>query len=348
MPRASTISTVTTSPQPNQFISPDDDVPFSQVDMFKDVLGNSPIMQDIFQKICLVAPTNATVLLIGESGTGKEIAAHLIHDLSKRSDAMFLPLNCGALSPQLVESELFGHQKGSFTGALRDHKGYFECAAGGTLFLDEITEMPVDLQVKLLRVLETQQVMRIGSAREISTDVRIIAATNRCPLHAVKEGRLREDLFYRLQVFPIDVPRLACHIEDIELLANRFLEELNEKFCTIKYFNKGAIESLQRYSWPGNVRELKNVVHRAYIMSEQCITDLHIPKNYANDVVVASGTTVAVPIGTSLSEVERCMILATLEKFKGDKEKTAHTLEISLKTLYNKLNTYQLISSKSA
>lgn len=325
-------------PTPGNFESIDNESLHVDTDTYKDVLGSSSIMQEIYRKICLVAPTNATVLIVGESGTGKEIAARLIHDLSRRSNEVFLAINCGALSPQLVESELFGHKKGSFTGANRDHKGFFESAHGGTLFLDEIAEMSLELQVKLLRVLEMQQVMRIGSGREIATDVRIVAATNRPPLGAVKEGKLREDLFYRLQVFPIEIPRLFERVEDIELLANRFLDKLNSCFNSKIVFDPSAIEAMKKYDWPGNVRELKNAVHRAFIMSEGVISDAYLPRASKNEA--HTRCTLSLPVGCSLAEMEKSFILATLKNYNGDKERTASVLGICLKTLYNKLNQY--------
>src|SRR5579859_729142 len=231
------------------------------------LLGSSAPMQKLYDQLGRVAPTSATVLLIGESGTGKELAAQTIHDLSRRKRAPFLPLNCGAVSPQLIESEVFGHEKGSFTGADRQHKGYFERANGGTLFLDEITEMPIELQVKLLRVLETGMFMRVGTTKEIETDVRLIAATNRDPEQAVLEGKLRLDLYHRLNVFPISLPPLRDRGKDVDLLAQAFLDELNERHSTKKHFPAAVKEMLMSYPWPGNVRELKNYVQRAHIMS---------------------------------------------------------------------------------
>src|SRR6187549_1991677 len=235
---------------------------------FGHILGSSAPMQKLYDALGRVAPTSATVLITGESGTGKELAAQTIHDLSRRKKSPFLPLNCGAVSPQLIESELFGHEKGSFTGADRQHKGYFERAHGGTLFLDEITEMPMDLQVKLLRVLETQTVSRVGSDRPIETDVRVLAASNRNPHDAVTSGKLRKDLLYRLQVFPLYVPPLRERSEDIELLANHFLAQLNKRSNTAKALTPAAIDRLRRYHWPGNVRELSNAIHRACIMTD--------------------------------------------------------------------------------
>lgn len=230
--------------------------------------GKSAAMREIYHQIARVAPTAVTALITGESGTGKEVVAQTIHDLSKRAKAPFLAINCGSISPQLIESELFGHEKGSFTGALRQHHGFFERADGGTLFLDEITEMPMELQVKLLRVLETGSFVRVGSDAVISVDVRIVAATNRPPAEAVSSGRLREDLYYRLNVFPIDLPPLRDRLEDVPLLAEHFLEGLNEREGTRKRLSEAALQALAFDRWPGNVRELRNAVHRGFILAE--------------------------------------------------------------------------------
>ncbi|MGB6055311.1 MAG: sigma-54 dependent transcriptional regulator, partial [Burkholderiaceae bacterium] len=229
---------------------------------FGSMLGTSPAMQKLYNQIARVAPTEATVLLLGESGTGKEMAAQTIHDLSLRQKQAFLPVNCGAISPQLIESEIFGHEKGSFTGADRQHKGYFERASGGTLFLDEITEMPIELQVKLLRVLESGSFMRIGGHQELETDVRIIAASNRDPLDAVAQGVLRLDLYHRLNVFPLEIPPLRDRGDDIELLAHAFLDEFNRAHGTAKRLAPDAAAALAGYHWPGNVRELRNLMER--------------------------------------------------------------------------------------
>ncbi len=230
--------------------------------------GKSAAMREIYHQIARVAPTAVTAFVTGESGTGKEVVAETIHDLSKRAKAPFLAINCGSISPQLIESELFGHEKGSFTGALRQHRGFFERADGGTLFLDEITEMPMELQVKLLRVLETGAFVRVGSDTVINVDVRIVAATNRPPAEAVSSGRLREDLYYRLNVFPIDLPPLRERLEDVPLLAEHFLEGLNEREGARKRFAERALQALVEYRWPGNVRELRNAVHRGFILAE--------------------------------------------------------------------------------
>src|SRR5262245_396670 len=303
------------------------------------LLGASPPMQDVYEMINRVAPTDASVFLVGESGTGKDLAAQTLHLLSRRSKAPFLPLNCGAISPTLIESELFGHERGSFTGAQRRHKGFFERAHLGTLFLDEISEMPIELQVKLLRVLETNQLMRIGGDQAVEVDVRVIAATNRDPNKAVQEGKLREDLLYRLQVFPIHFPRLSERGDDIQLLADYFLGQLNERQGTGKTFGEEAKERLQTHSWPGNVRELKNVVHRAFIMADQEITPRSLPREVGGEA--GSVRSLNFQVGASIEEVERRLIMATLEAHGGNKRKTAEVLGVSLKTLYNRLNAYR-------
>src|SRR5712671_513285 len=304
---------------------------------FGHILGSSPPMQKLYDQLGRVAPTSATVLLVGDSGTGKELAAQTIHDLSRRKKAPFLPLNCGAVSPQLIESELFGHEKGSFTGADRQHKGYFERAHGGTLFLDEITEMPQELQVKLLRVLETGQFMRVGTTTPISADVRLIAATNRNPEHAVADGKLREDLFHRLNVFPIAMPPLRERGTDIELLAQHFLDVLNKQEGAAKSFAPPTIAALYAHKWPGNVRELKNYAQRAFILADEVI-DAHLAP--ASVAAPESAPLLTVRVGTTLDEVGRRLIEATLAEC-GSKRKAADMLGISLKTLYNRLAAYK-------
>jgi DNA-binding NtrC family response regulator len=305
---------------------------------FGALIGVSPAMQKIYDLISKVARTEATAMLLGETGTGKELAAQTIHDLSKRHKEPFLPVNCGAVSPTLIENELFGHERGSYTGADRVHKGFFERANRGTLFLDEITEMPSELQVKLLRVLETGMIARIGGSAQIKVDVRVIAASNRRPEEAVTAGKLREDLLYRLNVFPIHLPPLRERKEDIELLAEHFLEQLNREEGSTKEFTRAAIERLQTHNWPGNVRELRNVVHRAFILAEKHISVDTLPLGVAEDT---SGSQLVVRVGTSIAEAERRVILATLEQCEGDKKKAADILGISLKTLYNRLNEYK-------
>src|SRR6185295_10187576 len=232
------------------------------------LLGASDPMLALYEMLTRVAPTDATVFLIGESGTGKDLAAQTVHLLSRRSKGPFLPLNCGAISPTLIESEMFGHERGSFTGAARRHKGYFERAHGGTLFLDEVTEMPFELQVKLLRALEASAVTRVGGSQSVKVDVRIIAATNRRLEDAVKAGKLREDLLYRLNVFPIPLPPLRERGDDVERLADHFLAELNAAEGKSKHLTAAARERLRGHNWPGNLRELKNVVHHAFIVAD--------------------------------------------------------------------------------
>jgi DNA-binding NtrC family response regulator len=305
---------------------------------FGRILGSSQRMQVLYDQLTRVAPTSATVMLIGESGTGKELAAQTTHELSRRRTSAFLPLNCGAVAPQLIESELFGHERGSFTGADRQHKGFFERANGGTIFLDEITEMPMELQVKLLRVLETGSVNRVGGTQPIGSDVRVICATNREPEKAVADGKLREDLYHRLNVFPIRLPPLRDRETDIEQLAQFFLDELNRAEGTHKTFSRDALVRLYQYGWPGNVRELRNYVQRAFIMADdviECDITLNDAPPKSDD-----GTTITIRVGTPLEEVERRVTMATLAYCGHVKRKAAEILGVSLKTLYNRLETY--------
>ena len=308
---------------------------------FGHMVGASPPMQALYDKLARVAPTSATVLLLGDSGTGtgKELAARTLHDLSRRRKCPFLAINCGAISANLIESELFGHEKGSFTGADRQHHGFFEQARGGTILLDEVTEMPPELQVKLLRVLETNTFMRVGSTQALSTDVRIIAATNRPPERAVAEGKFREDLYHRLNVFPIQLPSLRERGQDIELLAQVFLHELNRIEGTNKRFSPAALQRLCAMSWPGNVRELKNYVQRAYILSDEIVEEVEPVHPEAAPGASDSGTLV-LRVGMTLAEVERRVTLATLQHCGNVKRSAAKMLGISLKTLYNRLEAY--------
>jgi DNA-binding NtrC family response regulator len=312
-----------------------------QFGRFGSLYGSSPAMQRVYRLVSRVSPTNATVLITGESGTGKELAAQTVHELSRRAKSPYLPLNCGAISPNLIESELFGHERGSFTGAQKRHHGYFERAHGGTLFLDEITEMPLELQVKLLRVLESGQFMRIGGDRPIEVDVRILTATNRSPEDAVRDGRLREDLLYRLQVFPIHLPPLRHRGRDLEHLADHFLQVLNREEGTDKRFNAQALDKLRSHSWPGNVRELKNVVHRAFILADDEIGPEEVPLEPRRDDAGGGGPAIRIPVGSSIADAERKLIMATLEEYDGNKKEAADVLGISLKTLYNRLNAYK-------
>jgi DNA-binding NtrC family response regulator len=295
-------------------------------------------MQPVYDLVGKVAPTDAAVFVLGETGTGKELVAQTLHDMSKRAKHAFLPINCGAVSPTLIESELFGHEKGSFTGADKSHRGHFERAHEGTLFLDEITEMPVDLQVKLLRVLETGRVLRVGANEPVQVDVRVIAASNRPPEQAVADGKLREDLYYRLNVFPIALPPLRAREDDVVLLAEHFLAEMNKTTPeTPKAFTKAAHDRLRAHGWPGNVRELRNVVQRAFILAEHDIGVDALPLGIVEERL---GTSLQIRVGTPIDEAERRLILATLEHCAGDKKKASELLKISLKTLYNRLNVY--------
>ena len=306
--------------------------------------GRSAPMLRIHEQILRVSATAVTVFVTGESGSGKELVARTVHDLSRRRGRPFLAVNCGAISPHLIESEIFGHEKGSFTGAERQHQGFFERASGGTLFLDEVTEMPLDLQVKLLRVLETGTFMRVGSMQTLETDVRIVAATNRDPVQAVAAGKLREDLLYRLNVFPIHMPALRERSEDVGLLAEHFLEDISRREGQLKRFSAGALSRLMAYRWPGNVRELRNIVHRAYVMArDSVIEDECLPPSDGQAASMRDVTLISIEIGTSLAEIERVVTLATLEHFGRHKERTAATLGVSLKTLYNRLKEYSTV-----
>jgi len=336
---------------------------------FGDMVGGSAAMQKVYECISRVAPTSETVLITGPSGSGKEVAASTIHQQSRRHARPFVAINCGAISPTLIESEFFGHERGAFTGADRRRKGVFEQADTGTLFLDEITEMPLELQVRLLRVLETGQVTRVGGQEEVHVDVRIIAATNRDPQQAVADGKLRHDLFYRLLVFPIALPLLKDRGSDIELLADVFLRKLNEEYESDKQLTPAALQQLRAYDWPGNVRELMNTIRRAYIMatSELDVEHLLLPScvgsgrsraadepnlasadAHANnghgadaDFLERGGVDVLrMHPGMSIADAERILIEATLAKLDGNKKLAAIQLGISVKTLYSRLQVY--------
>jgi two-component system, NtrC family, response regulator HydG len=320
-----------------------------QLGHFGPLIGRSKPMQEIYDLVARVAPTDASVLVMGESGTGKELVAQTIHSLSRRKAAPFIAINCGAISPNLIESELFGHERGSFTGADRRRRGFFEQADGGTLFLDEVTEMPAELQVKLLRVLESRAVTRVGSTESVPVDVRVISASNRDPKQAVEEGALREDLLYRLNVFPIHLPPLRERGDDIVLLAEHFLAAVNRRESSEKRWSEPALVRIREHAWPGNVRELRNAVERAAILADRLIQAEDLP---GGEVVAkpaaetGSDAVLRVPVGSSISEVERRLILSTLEQLHGDKKRAAEILGISLKTLYTRLAVYSA-SAKS-
>lgn len=306
---------------------------------FGRLYGASDVMHAVYEQIERVAPLDASVLIVGENGCGKELAALTIHEMSAYAEQPFLAVNCGALPPSLIEAELFGYEKGAFTGAHRSHAGYFERAHGGTLFLDEIGEMTPEMQVRLLRVLETRRVQRIGSDQEVECDVRIIAATNRDPMQAIQDLQLREDLYYRLAEFPILIPPLRDRGDDVLLLAQHFLKLANLRNGTNKRFSAGVSEKLLAHEWPGNVRELKNCIQRAHVMSENEV-DIEtsspfkaVEPSHADYLEFAPGY-------TTLADAERQLIFATLEHFHGDKRRAAEALGISLKTIYNRLNHY--------
>jgi DNA-binding NtrC family response regulator len=306
------------------------------------MLGASQAMQEVFRLIERVGPTEASVLLTGESGSGKELAAQMIHECSARSAGPFIAINCGAIPAGLIEAELFGYEKGSFTGAVRAHAGVFERAQGGTLLLDEVTEMPLDMQTRLLRVLETRKFYRVGASTEFACDVRVIASTNRCPLQAVQNGQLREDLLYRLAVFPVDMPPLRSRGNDVELLADHFLAELNAQRRTQKRLSALARMMLKQHTWPGNVRELRNCIERAFILGDTVLELAPlIPGTAARESdPIGDRERLNIRVGSRIYDMERSLIEATLDYFKGNKRRAADALGCSLKTLYNKLNGY--------
>jgi len=310
-----------------------------------ELVGGSPAMMQLYRLVEQVAPTTASVLITGESGTGKEVIARAIHRLSPRALRPLVAINCAAIPGALLESELFGHEKGAFTGATTSRLGCFEQSNGSTLFLDEIGEMPIDLQTKLLRALESRRVRRVGGDREIDVDVRIVSATNAQIENMLREGKLREDLYFRLNVFHLPVPPLRERAEDIPLLAEHFLQEhLRENPSRIVGFSLPAIRALKAHSWPGNVRELRNAVQRAVILcSEGEIQVEHLPPSVRGEESFSrpSGRGVFVSTGTSLDAAERAIILETLRSCGGNKAQAADILGISLKTLYTRINKYE-------
>jgi DNA-binding NtrC family response regulator len=311
---------------------------------FGELVGSSPAMREIYSLVEQIAPSSASVLITGESGTGKELVARTIHQLSPRHDRAFVGINCSAIPESLMESELFGHEKGAFTGAASRRPGCFELADGGTLLLDEISEMPALLQAKLLRVIEERSVRRLGSQKEISVDVRILAATNQDPQGAIAKGTLREDLLYRLNVFRIQLPALRDRKEDLPLLAQYLVTKLAEKHSRpARFLNPAAISALQFHAWPGNVRELRNVIERAVIICSGEEIERHHFAPYPIDQRerLRNEDTITFPVGTPIEEVERQMIIRTLKKTRNNKTRAAELLGISLKTLHNKLNLYR-------
>jgi DNA-binding NtrC family response regulator len=307
------------------------------------LIGNSQVMRKVRELIARVAPTDSTVLICGESGCGKELVAESVHAMSPRAGKPFVAINCAAIPATLIEAELFGHERGSFTGAMRTREGVFERANGGTLLLDEITEMPLELQSRLLRVLETKRLNRVGGSADLPVDVRVIASTNRLPAQAFEEGRLREDIYYRLAVLTIELPPLRERGEDILVLADFFLGELNLRNGTRKRMSEDLRARFLRHRWPGNVRELRNSVERAYILcdGELDLGEQEMPTLRPSEPGSLRGNEIHMPIGATLDEIERTFILATLKHFEGDKRRAADVLGCSLKTLYNKLHAYQ-------
>ncbi|MEN0036895.1 MAG: sigma-54 dependent transcriptional regulator [Cellvibrio sp.] len=307
---------------------------------FNYLVGESEPMQRVYEMIERVATTKANVMLMGESGVGKEMVAAAIHFASE-VEGDFVAANCGAFSRELINSELFGHEKGAFTGATYRKAGVFEQANKGTLFLDEITEMPIDLQTNLLRVLETQKVTRLGSTTSVDIEGRVVSATNRTEQDLAQQGCLREDLYFRLAVFPIHIPPLRTRKSDIPLLVQHFLVAFNQEYGGDIGVSDASLQRLMEYDWPGNVRELRHVVHRAYIMADQDQNLLVLPEKLSSPFSkVTPQASAGIRVGKTVEEVERELIASTLEHFGGDKRQTAEMLGISLKTLYNRLNSY--------
>jgi DNA-binding NtrC family response regulator len=309
------------------------------------LVGASKPMQEVMRQVEMAAPSTAPVLITGDTGTGKEVVARSIHMLSPRASSLFVAINCSAIPESLMESEIFGHEKGAFTGAAERRIGCFELADGGTLLLDEIGEMPAPTQAKLLRVLEDRKVRRLGSKVETPVDVRVLASTNKNPEQAVAEGHLRQDLYFRLNVFHIHLPLLREHKDDLSLLIDHLLAEISEKHGK-KVSGVGAdvMELFKSYPWPGNVRELRNVLERAAIASDRgTISRQHLPSDFGRSpaMAVAGLGGIRFPVGTTVDEVERELILQTLVSTSQNKTRAAELLGISLKTLHNKLKEYE-------
>jgi DNA-binding NtrC family response regulator len=309
------------------------------------LVGVSKKMQEIFRLVEMVAPSTASVLITGESGTGKEIVARTIHELSPRKTKPFVAINCAAIPETLIESEIFGHEKGAFTGALERRTGCFELAEGGTLLLDEIGEMPVATQAKLLRVLEDRKLRRLGSKFETSIDVRVLAATNKAPEEAVASGQLRNDLYYRLNVFNIHMPPLRDHKDDLPDLVQYLLQDMNNKHGrNVSGINDEVAKAFQNHAWPGNVRELRNTLERAVIVCDtRMVEPRHLPPGFGaviHRAPVQEANAIRLGVGTTVEEAERLLILKTLESTNNNKTRAAEILGISLKTLHNKLKEY--------
>ncbi len=311
------------------------------------MVGTSRAMKDIFALIEQIAPSNVSVLITGESGTGKELVARTLHELSPRKVRPFVAVNCAAIPETLIESEIFGHEKGSFTGAVERRAGCFELASGGTLLLDELGEMPVGTQAKLLRVLEERKLRRLGARSEQDVDVRVLAATNRDPAEAVAQGQLRSDLYYRLNVFHIDLPPLRSHLDDLPAMAEAMVSEMNQKHNRkVSGVGQSILDRMMAYDWPGNARELRNAIERAVILCpDGAPLDVgHLPPAFGKaqpaTQQVYDASVVPVRVGTTVDEAERMLIVRTLESTGQNKTRAAEILGVSLKTLHNKLKEY--------
>jgi DNA-binding NtrC family response regulator len=304
-------------------------------------IGKSPVMEAVYETIRSVSASDASVLITGESGTGKEVAARTIHELGRRADAPFVAVNAAAIPRELMESEIFGHERGAFTGATDTRAGCFELADSGTLFLDEIGEMPMELQPKLLRVLDQARLRRVGGKEELSFDVRTVSATNRDPREAVEEGMIREDLYFRLNVLAVHLPPLREREGDVPLLARRFTDEFSRRHgAGDQELRKDAIELLDGYTWPGNVRELRNVVERAVVLARSgAITPEHLPP-YVREPRASEKSDFAFPPDATAADVEKELILRTLDRTGNNKAEAARRLGVSVRTIRNKLNAW--------
>ena len=309
---------------------------------FGDFVGTSKIMREVYDLISSIASSDASVIITGESGTGKELAARTIHELGARSKGPFIAINAAAIPENLMESEIFGHERGAFTGATGLQAGCFELSNRGTLFLDEIAEMPLALQPKLLRVLEDGRVRRVGGSQEFLVDVRVLAATNKEPRTAVESGKLREDLFYRLNVFTVALPPLRERKLDISLLAQAFIRQFNAKHnAQVESCRTETLELLKAYAWPGNVRELKNIMERAVILAKGVwIEPSHLPAYILNSPNSESGSKIVLPMGVTAAEAEKELILRTLRLTGNNKAEAARQLGLDVKTIRNKLKAY--------
>jgi DNA-binding NtrC family response regulator len=315
--------------------------------LFGHMVGASKAMQEVFHLTEMVAPSTASVLITGESGTGKEMVARTIHEMSPRKNKPFVAINCSAIPETLIESEIFGHEKGAFTGALERRAGCFELAEEGTLLLDEIGEMPAATQAKLLRVLEDRKLRRLGSKVETPVDVRVLAATNKVPEEAVARGELRGDLYYRLNVFNIHMPPLREHKEDLPQLVEALISDMNEKHGrNVAAVNDAVLQAFNSHNWPGNVRELRNTLERAIIVCDGSVIEpRHLPPNFGSSGLKVSANDggaggIRLEVGTTVEEAEKMLILKTLAATNNNKTRAAEILGISLKTLHNKLKEY--------